>query len=63
MALWVATMVLYDIFIKRSMNKNQILLELVKKLDWNLAMQIHIGSYSEMMRMKTIIENEMMVNT
>ena len=63
MALWVATMVLYDIFIKRSMNKNQILLELVKKLDWNLAMQIHIGSYSEMMRMKTIIGNEMMVNT
>ena len=62
MALWVATMVLYGIFIKKSLNKEQILRELVKKVDWNVSMQIYIGSYSEMMRMKVIIGNEMLVN-
>ena len=62
MALWVATMVLYGIFIKKSLNKEQILRELVKKVDWNVSMQIYIGSYSEMMRMKVIIGNEILVN-
>ena len=53
--LWFAVKMLYYIFIKKMFNKQQLLQELVKELEWNLDLSRKIGSMCEMMKLKTIL--------
>ena len=51
-ALWFAVKVMYRIFNKRMFNKEQILREMIKEIDWNLRLNRKVGSEGEMLKLK-----------
>ena len=53
-ALWFAVKMLYMIF-KKMFNKQQLLHEIVKELEWNLKLSRKIGSQGEMIKLKSIL--------
>ena len=55
MALWVATKTLYNIYMEKNLNGEQILKNMEKEIDWNIKMQTKLGSSSELIRIKLII--------
>ena len=54
-ALWFAVKMLYMIFIKKMFNKQQLLQEMIKELEWNLKLSRKIGSQGEMIKLKSIL--------
>ena len=54
-AVWFAVKALYRIFHFRSKNKDQLLKEMVKEIEWNLKLNVKIGSRGEMINLKDII--------
>ena len=53
--IWFAVKMLYYIFIKKMFNKQQLLHEIIKELEWNLNLTRKIGSQGEMIKLKTIL--------
>ena len=54
-ALWFAVKAMYCIFINKMFNREQILRELVKEIDWNLRLNRKVGSHGEMVKLKLIL--------
>ena len=54
-ALWFAVKAMYSIFIKKMFNREQILREIVKEIDWNLRLNRKVGSHGEMVKLKQIL--------
>ena len=54
-ALWVAVKMLYWLYYKNQMNKEQLLKEMIKELNWNIGLNRKIGSECEMVKVKDII--------
>ena len=54
-AIWFAVKMMYFIFNKKMFNKEQILKEMVKEIDWNLRLNRRVGSGGEMIRLKEIL--------
>ena len=46
---------MYNLFIKKMFNKEQIIREMVKEIDWNLRLNRKVGSLAEMMKLKEIL--------
>ena len=51
-ALWFAIKMMYFVYLRNSMNKEQLLKDLIKELDWNLKLNRKIGSAGEMVTLK-----------
>ena len=51
-ALWFSVKMMFKIFNNKSINKVQLLADLIKELDWNLNLNRKIGSPSEMLMLK-----------
>ena len=54
-ALWFAVKMMYSIYLRNCLNRGQLLRDLVKELDWNLRLNRKIGSAGEMIKLKSII--------
>ena len=54
-AIWFAVKCMYNLFIKKMFNKEQIIREIVKEIDWNLRLNRKVGSSAEMMKLKEIL--------
>ena len=54
-AIWFAVKCMYNLFIKKMFNKEQIIREMVKEIDWNLRLNRKVGSSAEMMKLKEIL--------
>ena len=54
-ALWFAVKAMYYIFIKKMFNREQILREIVKEIDWNLRLNRKVGSQGEIVKLKQIL--------
>ena len=54
-ALWFAVKAMYSIYIKKMFNREQILREIVKEIDWNLRLNRKVGSHGEMVKLKQIL--------
>ena len=51
-ALWFAIKMMYFVYLRNSLNKEQLLKDLIKELDWNLRLNRKIGSAGEMVKLK-----------
>ena len=51
-ALWFAIKMMYFVYLRNSLNKEQLLKDLIKELDWNLKLNRKIGSAGEMVILK-----------
>ena len=54
-ALWVAVKMLYCLYWKNQMNKEQLLKDMIKEIDWNISLNRKIGSECEMVKVKEVI--------
>jgi hypothetical protein len=54
-ALWFGVKVMYSVYLRKCLNKGQLLRELIKELDWNLSLNRKIGSAGEMVKLKNVI--------
>ena len=54
--LWFVVKLLYKIYLDRARNKNQLFLEVLKELEWNIKLNRKIGSQIDMFDMKRCIE-------
>ena len=54
-ALWFAVKMMYFVYLRNSLNKEQLLKDMIKELDWNLRLNRKIGSAGEMMKLKEVI--------
>ena len=54
-ALWVAVKIMYMIYLKKKLNKRQILTEMIKEIDWNLSLNRKVGSEGDMVKLKDIL--------
>ena len=46
---------MYFVYLRNSFNKEQLLKDIIKELDWNLRLNRKIGSAAEMMKLKEVI--------
>ena len=51
--IWLSTKVLYKIYLERQLNKKQVWIDLVKEIEWNLQMQMRVGSVDSLERIKS----------
>ena len=51
-ALWFAIKMMYSVYLRNSLNKEQLLKDMIKELDWNLKLNRKIGSAGEMLKLK-----------
>ena len=58
-ATWFAVRSLYEIYQNRYINGAQLLMKSIKELDWNLYLNRKIGSRSEMMNLKTLMNSKL----
>ena len=58
MALWVATKMLFNIYIEKNFNGGQIWKNILKEIEWNIKMQTKLGSNSEIIKIKMIINSK-----
>ena len=58
MALWLATKMLYNIYIEKNFNGEQIWKNILKEIEWNIKMQTKLGSNSEIIKMKMVIDSK-----
>ena len=56
-ALWFAVKVLYRIYQNKSLNKAQVLREVVKDIDWNLRMNRNSGFRGEILMIKEVLRD------
>ena len=54
--IWLTTKVLYKIYLEKQFNKKQVWIDLVKEIDWNLWMQMRVGSVDSLERIKRVIK-------
>ena len=54
-ALWFATKALYLIYQGKVLNKTQLLKEIIKEIDWNLRLNLNVGSKSEIYSIRVIL--------
>ena len=54
--LWFAVKSMYNIYMKKYLNKSQLLREIVKEVNWNLDLNRKIGSLKYAQHLKNIIE-------
>ena len=54
--LWFAVKTMYCIFNKKMFNKAQMLKDMIKEIDWNLRLNRKVGSASEMVKLKRILD-------
>ena len=54
--LWFAVKTMYCIFNKKMFNKAQFLKDMIKEIDWNLRLNRKVGSASEMVKLKRILD-------
>ena len=43
---------MYSVYLRNSLNKEQLLKDMIKELDWNLRLNRKIGSAGEMLKLK-----------
>jgi hypothetical protein len=49
---WFAIKMMYSVYLRNSLNKEQLLKDMIKELDWNLKLNRKIGSAGEMLKLK-----------
>ena len=54
-ALWFSVKIMFKIFNNKMFNKGQLLVDLIKELDWNLDFNRKIGFQSEMIALKNLL--------
>ena len=54
-ALWFVIKILYKIYQNRSINKSQLLRDVVKEIDWNIEMNRKVGSKHDIQELKDLI--------
>ena len=59
--IWLSTKVLYKIYLERQLNKKQVWIDLVKEIDWNLQMQMRVGSVDSLERIKRVIKQRKLI--
>ena len=55
------TTVLYEIYLERNFNKKQVWINLVKEIEWNLEMQIKVGTVDTMERIRRVIKQRKLI--
>ena len=55
-ALWFAVKMLYKIYLDRGRNNCQLLMEILKEIEWNIKLNRKIGSQNDMLRIRGFIE-------
>ena len=55
LALWFSVKMMFKIFQDNCRNKSQLLREIIKSIDWNLAMNRKMGSLCEVRSLKQVI--------
>ena len=61
LAIWFSVKVMFRIFQNKCLNKAQLLTFAIKEIDWNLKRHRYLGSLCEMVRLKSLINNELML--
>ena len=59
--IWLTTKVLYKIYLEKQFNKKQVWIDLVKEIDWNLQMQMRVGSVDSLERIKRVIKQRKLI--
>ena len=59
--IWLTTKVLYKIYLERQFNKQQVWIDLVKEIDWNLQMQMRVGTVDSLERIKRVIKQRKLI--
>ena len=54
--IWFAVKALFRIYQDKARNKNQLLREIIKEVEWNLKLNRMVGSWVEFRNVKTCIE-------
>ena len=54
--MWFAVKMLYKIYLDRVRNNCQLLMEILKEIEWNIKLNRKIGSQNDMLRIKGCIE-------
>ena len=60
-ALWLTTKALYRIYLERNLNKKQVWIDLVKEIEWNLEMQMKVGTVDTMERLRRVIRQRKLI--
>ena len=61
MVTWVATKVLFRIYMERTFNKKQIWLEIVKEIEWNLSRQYKTRAVIELTKLRSLVYKNKLV--
>ena len=61
-AVWFAVKVMYKIFTGRIFNRMQLLIEIIKEIDWNLDLNRKVGTKKDLQDMRNIIESNFQIN-
>ena len=59
LAIWLSVKVMYKIYQNKCINKAQLLVAVIKEIDWNLERSKYLGSLCEMIRLKSEIIREL----